>query len=136
MKKVLFLIAFLFILSLLSACNKGGNVDPLGGTNWQLVSMGDQLPLTGSTVTITFAEGRAGGSAGCNSYGGTYTVNDGGFVMQEISTTLMACLDAGMMEQEQAYLAFLGELTSYSVSEGVLYLYRPDGSALKFMLQQ
>jgi len=123
------------ILLLLSACSASKGSDALDGTAWQLVAMGDELPLTGSTLTIGFEDGQAGGSAGCNSYGGTYTARDNEFGITDIASTLMACLDSGVMEQEQAYLAFLGEVTSYNISAGMLYLSRPDGSSLRFIPQ-
>ena len=54
----------------------------LTGTEWRLVSFGpagnEASLVAGTTVTLKFGEdGRASGSTGCNSYGGTYqgTVN-------------------------------------------------------------
>jgi len=133
-RKSLFLTIAL-ILFLLSACSAGKGSDALDGTAWQLVAMGEDLPLAESTLTIAFEDGQAGGFSGCNSYGGTYTIQDDKFGLKDIASTLMACLDPGVMEQEQAYLAFLGEVTGYSLNEGMLYLTRPDGSSLRFIPQ-
>lgn len=127
--------ALVLILFLLTACRAEKGADTLDGTAWQLVAMGDELPLAESTLTITFKEGQAGGNAGCNSYGGDYALNESEFAMTDIASTLMACLDSGVMEQEQAYLVFLGEVNSYSINEGMLYLTRPDGSTLRFIAQ-
>lgn len=132
--KSLFL-TFTTILLLLAACSAGKGSDPLDGTAWQLVAMGEDLPFSESALTIAFEDGQAGGSSGCNSYGGAYTIHEDKFGMTDIVSTLMACLDPGVMEQEQAYLAFLGEVTGYSLNEGMLYLTRPDGSTLKFIPQ-
>ena len=134
-KKKFQLFAIVLILSLLAACGTEKRADALDGTAWQLVTMGDELPLPESTLTIAFEDGQAGGSAGCNSYGGTYTIEDNEFGLTDIASTLMACLDSGVMEQEQAYLVFLGEVTSYNISADVLYLSRPDGSSLRFIAQ-
>lgn len=128
-------LTIVLILFLLSSCTAGKGSDVLDGTAWQLVAIGEDLPLTGSTLTITFEDGQAGGSSGCNSYGGAYTIQGDQFGMKDIASTLMACLDAGVMEQEQAYLAFLGEVTGYTLDPGMLYLTRPDGSSLSFIPQ-
>ena len=133
--KKFLILAVLLILFSLAGCNPGKGEDALDGTAWQLVTMGDELPLPESTLTIAFEDGQAGGSAGCNSYGGTYTIKDNEFGLTDIASTLMACLDSGVMEQEQAYLVFLGEVTSYNISADVLYLSRPDGSSLRFIAQ-
>jgi putative lipoprotein len=134
-KRILLYLSITLILFLLSACSAIKGSDALDGTAWQLVAMGEDLPLPESTLTIVFEDGQAGGSSGCNSYGGAYTIQDDQFGIKDIASTLMACLDAGLMEQEQAYLAFLGEVTGYSLREGMLYLTRPDGSSLRFIPQ-
>src|ERR687896_597449 len=74
----------LVVLLLVSApivvqCQPGGNQRPLVGTDWRLVSLGppgaETDVVTGTTVTLRLGEdGRAGGSTGCNTYGGTYEV--------------------------------------------------------------
>ena len=130
MKK--FLIPIFLLLLCLSACTTKP-ADELEGSSWQLVSMGDQLPLNGTTLTISFKEGQAGGSSGCNTFSTGYQVEDGQIQFGEIAVTLMACMDDGVMEQEQAYLNFLQSVTGYSLAEGKLSLYRPDGSALIYM---
>ena len=130
MKK--FLIPIFLLLLCLSACTTKP-ADELEGSSWQLVSMGDQLPLNGTTLTISFKEGQAGGSSGCNTFSTGYQVEDGQIQFGEIAVTLMACMDDGVMEQEQAYLNFLQDVSGFSLEEGKLSLYRPDGSALTYM---
>lgn len=87
-----------------------GNV--LANTRWRLVSFGEpgaETPVVeGSTVTLEFgAGGQVGGSGGCNSYGGQYQVQDSAVSFSEIVSTLMACADERVMQQEQQYLAAL-----------------------------
>ena len=45
----------IFVLSLLSGC---GAKDPLAGTEWVLVDLGDRLPQEGTSVTLAFKDGR------------------------------------------------------------------------------
>jgi heat shock protein HslJ len=89
-----------------------GAGDALANTRWRLVSFGEpgaETPVVaGSTVTLEFeADGRVGGSGGCNSYGGQYQVQDGAVSFGELVSTLMACTDERLMQQEQQYLAAL-----------------------------
>ncbi len=133
MKKSTFLI-FTCILLLLTACaGRGGGLE---GTSWELVELMDgSQPLAGTTLTIVFEQGSAGGTAGCNSYGGEYKLDGDTIFFGDVASTLMACLDAGVMEQEAAYLGYLQEARSYQVADGFLYIYREDGAALKFKQQ-
>ena len=134
MPKYIFFILTISLLAL-AGCTADKGADPLDGSAWELVSMGDQLTLEGTTLTLSFAEGQAGGNAGCNSYSGTYQVDGDAFTLDEVVSTLMACVDTAVMDQEQAYLAALNEVSSYSLTDGTLVLYRADGSALKFIPQ-
>ena len=48
--------------------------DPLAGTEWQLVTLGDAAVVTDSSITLAFADdGTVSGSSGCNTYSSTYT---------------------------------------------------------------
>jgi heat shock protein HslJ len=85
-----------------------GPENPLAATRWALVSVGEpgaETPvLQGTEITLEFEEaGQAGGSGGCNSYGAEYEIQDGKLSFDQIVTTEMACLDEGVMEQEQRY---------------------------------
>lgn len=85
----------------------------LAGTSWTLISFGQpesETPVVeGSTVTITFdAEGRAGGSGGCNTYSGSYELTgDNTVSFGEMVRTEMACLQEGIDQQENDYLEAL-----------------------------
>lgn len=123
----------LIFLFLLTAC--AGRGDGLEGTTWVLVELNGSQPLEGTTLTLNFEEGSAGGSAGCNSFGGSYQLKGDAITFSEIASTLMACMEPGVMEQESAYLASLQGARTYKVADGFLYLYREDGAALKFKRQ-
>jgi len=119
----------IFVLSLLSGC---GAKDPLAGTEWVLVDLGDRLPQEGTSVTLAFKDGQAYGSAGCNSYGGEYTLKGDEISFGAMASTLMACSDQGVMEQETLYLQRLAQASTYSLENGMLVLYLSDGSLMSF----
>ncbi|MCK4977502.1 MAG: META domain-containing protein, partial [Anaerolineales bacterium] len=65
------------ILLFLAACAGAstGASDPLDGTSWELWAFRKTKPIPGTTFTVTFEDGQVRGSAGCNSYGGSYQID-------------------------------------------------------------
>jgi putative lipoprotein len=114
-------------------------MDDLVGTQWTLVSYGPpgaETPvIEGSEVTLAFQEdGQAGGSGGCNSYGGPYVVEGGVLSFGEVVSTLMACVDEQVMEQEQQYFQALQTAGQYKLVAGGLTIYYDNGqSVLNFV---
>ncbi len=107
----------------------------LEGTTWVLVSYGDpsdpQAVLEGTEITVVFdsAEGRVSGSAGCNSYFGSYEVDEGTITFGLLGATLMACLEPeGVMEQEAAYFAALDSVVTYHIQGDKLEMGDTDGA--------
>lgn len=117
---------------LVSAC---GNIAgaSLDGTSWELVSMGQQPPITGSTITIAFEDGQVKGNSGCNSYGGEYKLRGDKIEFGMLMSTLMVCVDTSMVEQESAFMRYLGEVRTFELADRQLQLIRADGEALTFV---
>jgi len=134
MKIKMFALLFLAAI-LLSACGFFPTTnDSLDGTSWELVSIGERPPLAGTTITLSFEDGLARGSSGCNSYGGAYQINGEQIEFQEFEATVMACLDpAGVMEQEQIYLQYLGEAQRFEMTNGQLQIYGSESETLTFV---
>jgi heat shock protein HslJ len=104
----------------------------LENSHWSLVSFGlrgAEKPLVEeSTITLMLAAGLAGGSGGCNSYGGIYEVEGNRISFREITSTLRACSDQRVTDQEQRYFAALETAESYEV-DGNLLRIAYDGGA-------
>jgi heat shock protein HslJ len=100
------------------------------GVTFELVSFGpegaEQSVLPGTQVTANFGETEVNGSAGCNNYTAPLTPVDDYFTVGPIAVTAQACSEpAGIMEQEQAYLAAL------EGTDGYLWISEPaDGNAI------
>jgi heat shock protein HslJ len=106
--------------------------DPqLAGTNWILIELGDPAAptpaLSDARPTIAFDEQTATGSTGCNEYGTDYTIDGTALTVTSIAQTEMACLDAGVMEQEARYTALLGAVESFTLTNDRLTLTAPEG---------
>ncbi|HEX5810063.1 MAG TPA: META domain-containing protein [Anaerolineales bacterium] len=106
----------------------------LENTHWSLVSFGapgaEQPLVEGSTITLMLAGGQAGGSGGCNSYGGTYQVDGNSITFSEITRTEMACLEEGVTEQEQRYFEALETASEYRVEGDQLHITYDGGNGL------
>jgi heat shock protein HslJ len=110
----------------------------LVGASWRLTSFGPvgaTNPVTGNaTITLEFGEdGQAGGHGGCNSYGGPYTVQDDSLEFGEITSTLIACADEAVTQQEQQYLEALRTASRFTIEGDTLRIaYQNDGGELIF----
>lgn len=99
----------------------------LPGSQWHLVSLGDEAVLANSEITLQFDDsGSAAGTGGCNSYGTTYTANGQSITFTPAVATEMACLDEGIMAQEIAYFAALAEASSYTLTDDALTIVYGD----------
>ncbi len=113
-----------------------GGVSPLVETEWRLVSMGPAGSQTevveGSEVTIAFPDPEVvRGSAGCNTFSGAYELGEGNaIIFHPLAVTMMACAEAGVMEQETAFLQALEAATSFTLEAGLLFLEGPDSTLI------
>ena len=122
-----------FLLSLLGcsliglvACGAGVSKSVFEDTIWVLGSYGEagslNAVLEDTEINIEFvsAEGRMKGSAGCNSYFGSYEVNQDKLTIKSpIGSTMMACPEP-VMKQELEYLSALQTAESYKIEDGQL----------------
>jgi heat shock protein HslJ len=103
---------------------------------WNLTSLGDSNNVRGAgdraiTLTVKSDSTRVAGFAGCNQYGGSYTVAGDSIKFGALMSTKMAC-PGWPMQLETSYLAALSDATTFSVSDSVLVLNRRTGAALRF----
>jgi len=100
----------------------------LEGTTWLL-----DKTIPGSEITALFADGQVSGSAGCNTYQGTYrstrAAGRNTIEIGPLATTRMMC-DEPLMEQEELYLTALEAATEYSVEGFALSIEFPGGTLL------
>jgi heat shock protein HslJ len=105
----------------------------LANTRWRLVSYGQpgsETPvMEGTGVTLQFEDdSQAGGSGGCNTFGAQYEVSgDNQLSITDIVSTLMACSDEALMEQETQYLDGLRSAGSFELSDESLTIYYGGG---------
>jgi heat shock protein HslJ len=97
---------------------------------WKLTSYGptgSPVPaVEDSEAGLTFNEdGTVAGNSGCNGFGGNYTVEGDRVTFSEIVSTLMAC-DEPIMSQEEAVLKVMTDSAAYTVEGNTLTLTNND----------
>lgn len=104
---------------------------PLEATEWILARLEGHGLVARTNITLDFADDIAGGYAGCNWYGGTYTATSGGLSFTEVGQTERLCQDpSGVMEQERQYLEAFVQVQGYQVADDRLELKNADDEVL------
>ncbi len=87
-------------------------------------------PLLGTELTIELGEeGSVTGSAGCNRYFGAFTTDGAAVTVGPLATTRAYCPEpAGIMEQEQEFLAALQAAATFSIQNDLLDMRMADGA--------
>lgn len=137
---------FSFAGDMLQIANAGGETvltfqasEPitLAGTNWTASMVNNNLEAVtslaeGTAITANFTEnGELTGSAGCNNYMTSYTLDGQNITIEPPASTRKLCSEPeGIMEQEAAFLALLPQAATYSVSGNSLELRTADGALI------
>ena len=107
----------------------------LAGSSWKVVNVnnGNQAVVSlvqGTEITLDFGtDGRVSGSAGCNSYTGSYQSTETTLKVGALAATLKLCTDpAGVMEQETQYLAALQKAVTFDISGSTLTIRDTEGA--------
>ena len=103
----------------------------LDGTGWTLLELKDGQPaLADAAVSISFEDGKISGSGGCNSYTGSFSLDEiNPFIMTTgpVAATRQACSDP-VGAQETAYFTALEKVSQWAYMFGQLALYYQDDS--------
>ena len=104
------------------------------GTTWRLIAYADSsgqlsMALPDVETTAVFDGGRVSGNAGCNNYNGTYTVDGQALTIQLGPTTMMACPEP-TMAQEQAFFTNLAAAVSYVLVGDQLHILNANGDVI------
>ena len=79
----------------------------------------------GVTLTAEFDTSTISGNTGCNSFNGPYRVDGDSIEIGPLASTLAACPNEELSQQEQAYLAALELAKTFEITGNRLDLFRP-----------
>ena len=118
------------MLAALSGTALAQDAEPgLESTEWSLVTYYDEADGEFSTVpfevrpSLRLEEGTATGFAGCNDFSGSYEVDDSELIFSDELTVTLAFCEGPAQVVEDAYLAGLGRIGSWSIDQARLELY-------------
>lgn len=117
-----------------SGCPQQGPT--LVGPVWNLesyVNSGGKMVnvLANTAITAQFQNGIVSGSSGCNTYSGSYQINNKAITISNVTQTLMECTTpAGIMDQENDYHAALMSVTSYEIIGSKLEMANATGTVV------
>jgi heat shock protein HslJ len=103
----------------------------LNGTSWLLKTLNGQSLKSSRQLTLNVENGKAFGSAGCNTYFGKYTEGGGNSLhIEKIFRTLMACMPNEIMTQESQFVSALQDATNYHLVGKTMTLKNKNGVSL------
>ena len=134
---VLKLAIMLIVITMMASCAAPArNDEAFVGTQWKLTSIGSSSVSSKRAPTIEFTVEGVRGSAGCNSFQGSYSTSGQSIEFSELTMTLMACPDdEGVMDLEQRYFAALQQARSYEITSDQLSIATNEGTTLVFIKQ-
>ena len=139
--RALALITMTLTAAALLACGGAGEAAPqaetagetladepkLVGVEWVAVSIAGKPASDEVRSTINFDdEGHVFGEAGCNSFRGGYELEGDGLSFGPMASTRMFC-EGPRQEQEDRYLAALGNVERFEIAGGELRLFPAGG---------
>jgi heat shock protein HslJ len=126
----------MFALTVAAGCSTMPAVPdaPITGQTWQLVEVRGSAAASGANgsraTLILGADGRASGYAGCNQFGGGYTMSGTDLRFSALAMTRMYC--EGAMELETRYGSALEATRAWRVRDGQLELLAGDEVLARF----
>ena len=84
-------------------------------------------PVAGSKLTAIFTADQVSGAAGCNDYSGGYTLDGTTLKIGPLASTMKACADQAVSDQEQQFLAALQASTTFDQTGNILTLKAAGG---------
>ena len=122
------------LVLLLAAC--GGGENPLAGTEWRLVALGDAdapAAVVGGEPTAEFTSAaEMTGWTGCNSYGARYRVRGSELRLDDLRWTEAGCPSRALFRQEQRMQDSLATVERFELSGERLTLHGEGGQVLVF----
>lgn len=115
----------------LSGCG-GESASLLTGDEWTVTSINGTATIGSQPVTITFADdGTAYGNASCNRFTGGWVLTGEGLTLGPMASTMMACTEDGLSNQEHAFLTALETVGRFEIgADGSLVLMGGDGPGI------
>jgi heat shock protein HslJ len=111
-----------------------GGTETLGGSEWEISAYnngrgGVRTLVAATRMSIAFGEdGTVSGSSGCNTFSGTYFADGATIEIGPVVLTKKMCAAEEVMEQEEQFLAALGNSAMYEIRGDRLQFRNAEGA--------
>jgi heat shock protein HslJ len=93
-------------------------------SDWQLLELAGAPIVPNSKPSLSFFEpGKVAGNASCNRFTGSVKITGASLKFGQLATTMMACADPKLSEQESTYLKALAAATRYEWHNPYLHIF-------------
>lgn len=124
----------IFLVLIVLTYRKPPKKDILDGSIWRVEKM-DAVPLVEfSTLTLRFHNHKISGSSECNRLQGRYEVTGDEIVIEVLERTTEKCMEPGIIEQDEVFVAHLVKTERFTFSGNDLKLYDTAGLELVDLL--
>ena len=101
-------------------------------TAWHLTSYNTGTAIVilirDTEITVTLSDGQIEGSAGCNTYFASYSLDGSHIELGPVANTEMYCMEPeGVMDQEMDYLVALAMADTYEIYRNTLTVFDAEG---------
>ena len=111
-----------------------GGTETLGGSEWEISAYnngrgGVRTLVAATRMSIAFGEdGTVSGSSGCNTFSGSYFADGATIEIGPVVLTKKMCAAEEVMEQEEQFLAALGNSAMYEIRGDRLQFRNAEGA--------
>lgn len=106
----------------------------LASHTWQLTAFfGDKVHTTGNTnINFSLQNKGISGSAGCNRYFGSYTLQQHQLSFSQLGTTKMMCMN---MAEEDAFFKNISQVNRFQIQDHILTFFDDAMPLMQFTMQ-
>lgn len=121
-----------------AGCGNADGTETLGGMTWELSAYGESdtpdevLGTTMVSARFKADDRTVSGTGGCNGFSGHYSIEGNRLTVSDLVGTEIYCPEAGVMDQESAYLSLLSDAQRFTVDGDTLHIIAADSRILCF----
>ncbi|HOW90774.1 MAG TPA: META domain-containing protein [Anaerolineaceae bacterium] len=123
-------IGLIFLVLIVLTYRKPAKKDILDGSIWRVEKLQTAQTLEFSTLTLRFHNHKISGSSECNRFYGIYEITGDQIVIEVRERTEEKCMEPGIIQQDELFVAQLQNAERFSYSGSDLKLYAADGQEI------
>lgn len=124
----------IFLVLIVLTYRKPPKTDILDGSIWRVETLNTAPVLEFSTLTLRFHNHKISSSSECNRFKGRYEITGEGILIEILERTDEKCMEPGIIQQDEVFIAHLEKAARFSFSSNDLKLYSTEGQEIVDLL--